>query len=284
MITNTVLHIYVQTRNQINECSNDVSSSRPRAQSNRFGLFWKFLRLLQSGAGTVRDVLMACQGDVHGEEGGSLGKDPEPIIEGVLGCAFVPFLTGRNEAAAFDGRAAWDGGRVDQLDREPKIQDQLRREVILLVPEDLAVGHAGEQGDESALDLVQLSDVSLGNHATASGLFQNRVDNILADLSLGFAVHEDRHRLVLCGGGWLVLDLVLFLALLFSHLGGAWTDVRVVHVIQHLNLEVKIIPIMLGLCSLDPGRGEPAHAPVVCGEVLALARVPPVSSCNTRRS
>ena len=108
--TNTVLHIYVQTRNQINECSNDVFISRPRAQSNRFGLLRGLFRLLRGGAGTVRDVLMASQGDVHGEEGGSLGKDPEPIIIGVLGRAFVPLLSGRNEAAAFNGRTAWDGG------------------------------------------------------------------------------------------------------------------------------------------------------------------------------
>ena len=218
---------------------------------------------------------MACQGDVHREEGGSFGKNPEPVVEGVLGCAFVPFLTRRNEAAAFYGGAARDRGRVDQLDREPKIQDQFGSEVVFLIPEDLAVGHAGEKGDESALDLIQLSDVSLGNHATASGLFQNRVDNILADLSLGFAVHEDWHGVVLRGSGRVVLALVFLLVLLLSHLGGAWTDVRMVHVIQHLNLEVQVIPVVLGLRSLDPGSGEPAHAPMVSGEVLTLAWVPP---------
>ena len=166
-------------------------------------------------------------GEHLGEEGGSLGKDPEPIVEGVLGCAFVPFLTWRNEAAALNGGAAWDRGRVDQLDWEPEVQDQLWGEVVFLVPKDLAVGHAGKEGNEGALDLVQLSNVCFGNHATATGLLQNRVDDILADLSLSLAVHEDGHRVVLLSRRWVVLPW----ALLLSHLRGAWTYIWVVHVI-----------------------------------------------------
>ena len=63
-----------------------------------------FFRLLLGGACTVRDLRTASQRDAHGKVGGSFGKDPESIIVGVLGCAFVPLLAGRNEAAALKRR------------------------------------------------------------------------------------------------------------------------------------------------------------------------------------
>ena len=254
------------------------------------GLLGDFFRLLLGGACTVRDLCTASQGDAHGEVGGSFGKDPEPIIIGVLGCAFVPLLPRRNEVAALKWSATWDRGRVDQLDREPEIQYQLWCEVVLVVEQHVAVGHALEEGDEGALDLLQFGDVSLGNHAAASCLLQNRVDDVLADLGLCLRVHEDGQGVVLLGSGRLVLRLVfllvLFLALLLSQVSGAWAYVRVVHVVQNLNLEVKVVPVMLGLRGLDPGRGEPAHAPVVGGKVLTFAGVPPwvVVPGSTRRA
>ena len=72
-----------------------------------------FFRLLLGGACTIGNLRTASQGDAHGEVGGSFGKDPESIVVGVFGGAFVPLLAGRNEVAALERRAAWDRGRVD---------------------------------------------------------------------------------------------------------------------------------------------------------------------------
>ena len=136
---------------------------------------------------------MTREGNV-GKGRGSFGKDPETLVDGVLGSSLVPLLPWENEAAALDVGTAlicdWYG--VNQLDGKAEVEHKIRREVVFVVPDDLVVGHAGQDSHQAVLNLFELRDVGFGDHVTATGLLEDRIDDVLADLGLSCAVPENR--------------------------------------------------------------------------------------------